>query len=194
MSLPVPIWRQAEAGQVTSYTPRNQFVTRLWRYTLNLALAPVETGFREILNYLTVIALSRRVMEYVGGTSQYLLSAHGLELNTRVLATSRRILKCFRVVDLGYFITGLALTVSSVTNSEETLRQNFDNLLYGCVLLLFSVLSALCNALGVRALDREARSLLIPWLVLYPWVIVILLAGVLHTLWVTDFHLELYQV
>ena len=134
-------------------------------------------------------------MEYVGGTSQYLLSAgHSLNLNTRVLATSRRILKCFRVVDLGYFITGLALTVSSVTNSEETLRQNFDNLLYGCVLLLFSALSALCNALGVRALDREARGLLIPWLVLYPWVIVILLAGILHTLWVTDFHLELYQV
>ena len=133
-------------------------------------------------------------MEYVGGTSQYLLSAQSLDHSARVLATARRILKCFRVVDLGYFITGLALTVTSVTDSEETLRQDFDNLLYGSVLLVFSVLSALCNALGVRALDREARGLLVPWLVLYPWVIVSLLAGVLHTLWVTDFHLELYQV
>ena len=133
-------------------------------------------------------------MEYVGESSQYLLSAHGLEQNARVLVTSRRIIKCFRVVDLGYFVTGLALTISAVTDTEETFRQNFDNLLYGGVLLLFSVLSALCNALGLRALDREARSLLVPWLVLYPWVIVILLAGVLHTLWVTDFHLELYQV
>ena len=133
-------------------------------------------------------------MEYVGGTSQYLLSAHSLDHSARALATARRILKCFRVVDLGYFITGLALTVTSVTDSEQTLRQDFDNLLYGSVLLVFSVLSALCNALGVRALDREARGLLLPWLVLYPWVIISLLAAVLHTLWVTDFHLELYQV
>ena len=133
-------------------------------------------------------------MEYVGGPSQYLLSVHSLEHNTRVLATSRRILQCFRVVDLGYFITGLALTVTSVTNSEDSLQYSFNNLLYGAVLLVFSVLSALCNALGIRALVREARGLLVPWLVLYPWVILILLAGVLHTLWVTDFHLELYQV
>ena len=35
---------------------------------------------------------------------------------------------------------------------------------------------------------------IIPWLLFYPWVMVLLVFGVFHTLWITDFHIELYQV
>ena len=35
---------------------------------------------------------------------------------------------------------------------------------------------------------------IIPWLIFYPWVMIFLVFGVFHTLWMTDFHIELYQV
>ena len=35
---------------------------------------------------------------------------------------------------------------------------------------------------------------IIPWLLFYPWVMILLVFGVFHTLWITDFHIELYQV
>ena len=44
-------------------------------------------------------------MEYVGGTNQYLMTIHSLEHSGRVTVTARRVLQCFRVVDVGYFVT-----------------------------------------------------------------------------------------
>jgi len=93
---------------------------------------------------------------------------------------------------LGYFVTGLALVVSSVNNFDY--YESFDNILFGSILLGFSLLSAVCNTLALRGVTQEDRRFLLPWLVLYPWVIVFLVVSVCHTLWVTDFHLELYQV
>ena len=133
-------------------------------------------------------------MEYVGGTNQYLMTIHTFERNSRVCVNAKRILQCFRVMDIGYFVTGLALTVSTVDNVDMDDYQNIDNLLFGGVLLCFSVLSAICNTLALRGVSNENRQYLLPWLILYPWVIVFLIIGVFHTLWITDFHLELYQV
>ena len=129
-------------------------------------------------------------MEYVGGTNQYLMTIHSLEHSGRVTLTARRVLQCFRVVDVGYFVTGLALTVSSV----DADIQNIDTILFGSILLVFSFLSAICNALALHGVNKEIRRYLLPWLILYPWVIVLLVVAVIHTLWATDFHLELYQV
>ena len=129
-------------------------------------------------------------MEYVGGgTTQYLLAVNNLERSSRVYNSGRRILKCFRVMDLGYFVTGLALTVSCVKGDNKS-----ENNMFGGVLLGFTFLSAACNALALRGLDIDNRSYLIPWLILYPWVMSFLIIGVVHKLWITDFHLELYQV
>ena len=35
---------------------------------------------------------------------------------------------------------------------------------------------------------------MIPWLLFYPWVMIFLVFSIFHTLWITNFHLELYQV
>ena len=80
-------------------------------------------------------------MEYVGGVNQYLLTIHSLEHQDRVCKLARRILQGFRVLDVGYFVSGLALTVSS---------SHTQNIIFGGSLLLFSFLSALCNLLALR--------------------------------------------
>ena len=129
-------------------------------------------------------------MEYVGSTTQYLMTVHNIQRQSRVYNSGRRILKCFRVMDLGYFVTGLALTVSCVKGDVH----DTENIMFGGVLLGFTFLSAACNALALRGLDIDNRSYLLPWLILYPWVMAFLLFGVIHKLWVSDFHLELYQV
>ena len=115
-------------------------------------------------------------MEYVGGTNQYLMTIHSLEHSGRVTLTARRVLQCFRVVDVGYFVTGLALTVSSA----DADIQNIDTILFGSILLVFSFLSAICNALALHGVNKEIRRYLLPWLILYPWVIVLLVVAVIH--------------
>ena len=93
-------------------------------------------------------------MEYVGGVNQYLLTIHNLEHHSRVCKLGKRILQCFRVLDVGYFVTGLALTVSGV---DYDLSSHMENVLFGGSLLLFSLLSALCNLMALRGISTGNR-------------------------------------
>ena len=93
-------------------------------------------------------------MEYVGGVHQHLLTIHSLETHSRVSKLARRTLQCFRVLDLGYFVTGLALTVSA---ADYDLSSHTENVLFGGSLLLFSGLSALCNLLALRGTNTGIR-------------------------------------
>ena len=93
-------------------------------------------------------------MEYVGGVHQHLLTIHSLENHSRVSKLARRTLQCFRVLDLGYFVTGLALTVSA---ADYDLASHTEKILFGGSLLLFSGLSALCNLLALRGTKTGIR-------------------------------------
>ena len=117
-------------------------------------------------------------MEYVGGTSQYLVTVGSLAATTRQLATARRILRCFRVLDLGYLVTGLALTLSALSVG---LGHSLDNVVCGAALLGFSVLSSVCNSLALHGLGLCHRSYLLPWLVIIIIVIMIMVMIMMMT-------------
>ena len=85
-----------------------------------------------------IYCIGQSTMEYVGGVHQHLLTIHSMENHSRVRKLARRVLQCFRVFDIGYFVTGLALTVSA---ADYDLSSHTENVLFGGSLLLFSGLS-----------------------------------------------------
>ena len=139
----------------TSYS-RQKFVTRLELYNLspNNMRRPVHIVREKFEERIWLRDKRKLGMDYVEGLNHSLLSLHRPEHHSRACKLAWRILQCFRVLDLGYFITGLALTISAV---DHDISSHLENVLFGGSLLIFSFLSAICNLMALRGISSGSR-------------------------------------
>jgi len=109
---------------------------------------------------------------------------------SKTLKSTTFILKCFRFLDMCYLIAGFILIIMALSNSPT------DNglFMYAGLFGLFAAMSAMCNSLARHGVRVWRRELLVPWLLFYPWILGFLVVNLIHTLYMTNFNLELHQL